>query len=225
MRKSLLGIFSYAGANDIVKRHWPYYTLADCAIWGIGRTDSKCVWPAGIWRTDNIGKEGYVGKGKLCERLVDAMAMFAFNKAFEEFTDLCLIECDAIFTKGLPKHSGGLISHLAGGPSEGFLSTRYFHTPWWVDRETASMIAGMGAQLIRQGTIENDFPDRFLGLICDRYPEIKVTQSNTFSTNLIDSIPLLLAARLSIETGAYYIHGIKTEAQLRGVTDGLVKNR
>lgn len=218
MKKTVVGIFSYAAANAIVARHWPYYCLSDAALWGIGRIDSKCEWPKGLYAQTDIGRDGYVGKGNLCQRLVDAMSKFAFGHELKAFSDLCLIECDAIFTRALPNHPGGLVTHYAGAHSDGFLSTRYFHTPWWVDRETASLIAGMGQWLLNHGMNEHDFPDRFMGLVCDRCPEIKIHQPNSFSVNLLDTPELMTQARDAITKGAYYVHGVKTAQQLGQLT-------
>lgn len=223
MKQSLLGIFSYAGANATVGRHWPYFERAGVPIWGIGRIDTSCVWPNGCRYTTDIGMDSYVNGHNLCSRLVKALTHFLEERQFADFSDVCLIEYDSIFTRPLPEHPGGLATHIAGGNSTGFKGTRYFHTPWWVDRPTAEMIVNEGWRMIHNGDIEHGFPDRFLGLLCDRQPEIKVVPLlDTFSVNTIDRPEYVEMARAAVKRGAFYLHGIKTESQLKAVTEGLL---
>lgn len=221
-KKTLIGVFSHSTANDIVARHWPYFTLADCALWGIGRVDTHCVWPMPRWCATDIGKEGYAGGENLCRRLIDAIDMFAYLPVFKDFTDLCLVESDAVFTKPLYEHRGGLETFRAGGGGEGFLSTQYFHTPWWVDRPTAIEIVKVGTILLNNGIIEQGFPDRFLGLVMGRLPDVPIHPSETFSLNQLDTPARMTAGKMAVEIGSVvYVHGLKTEAQFKEFSEVL----
>lgn len=222
MKISLVGIFSYAGANATVGRHWPYFQKAGVPLWGIGRINTSCYWPNGVFHTTDIGMDSYVDGHNLCSRLVKALTCFLEDHYFHDYNDVCLIEYDSIFTGPLPEHPGGLATCIAGGNSPGFKGTRFFHTPWWADRPTAATIVEEGRKMLAEGDIEHGFPDRFLGRLVDRRPEIKVSETNTFSVNTIDRPEYVAQARAAIERGIWYAHGVKTPDQLKAVTEGLL---
>ena len=221
MNKSLVGIFSYAGANATVGRHWPYFRKAGVPLWGIGRINTSCLWPDGVFNPVNIGEDTYVCGDNLCKRLIIACEHFLMLPWMQQFNDVCLIEYDSIFTRALPEHPGGLATCIAGGNSPGFKGTRFFHTPWWVDRPTAALIVAEGRLMLAEGDIEHGFPDRFLGRLVDRCP-MHITETNTFSVNTIDNPAYVEAAREAIRRGSFMVHGIKTADQLKAVTEGLL---
>lgn len=220
--RTLVGIFSHAEAKPLVDLLWPYYTLADCPIWGIGRIGQQSNFTGKrVWKATVIGTPGYARDGNLCQRLVDAAAIFL---GMEEFTHLCLIESDAIFTRSLAEveHPGGIVTFQAGGPSEGFRSSAYYHTPWWFDKETALKIVTTGTELLARGWNEEGFPDRFVGLICDAHKGIEIHQSNTFSMNALDTPERIGAALSAMDRHCFYVHGVKNAGQLDKLQNALV---
>lgn len=218
MSNTLLAIQAYAAGADRVRRHWPYYKLAGCDIVGFDREDQRVSWPDGILCAKSIGKGGYVGPGKLCAFLLDCFDYLVRTPLFDSYTDFCVVEHDAIFLKLLPPHPGGLVTHMGGhGGDPNFRGQHFYHCPWWADRTTATKIVDWGSRMLRVGLNEHDFPDRFLGLMADLY-DLPITSSASFSVNAIDTPSHLAAARASIRLGAYFVHGVKTEEQLRDVT-------
>lgn len=226
--KTLLVILSYAKANETVARHWPYYELTGCNILGVGREDSDCRWPTGPENRSmighiEVGKDSYVNGDNLCRRIVDVLERLVDGQEFQAYTDFLLTEHDAIFLHGLPGHMGGMITTLGGYGGSGFTGTKFYHGPWWVDRQTAGEMVLYGRRMLKLGLIETGFPDRFIGLMDDLY-DLGVSYSDewTYSRNALDRPEYIQEARKAIERGAWYVHGIKTEAQLKAVTEGVV---
>jgi hypothetical protein len=126
-----------------------------------------------------------------------------------------MIEYDSVFLKKPPEHPGGLHTRLAGGPLGGkFKAQRFYHTPWWADREAAAIIVEEGNNLIIEEEYENGSPDVFLGLIADRRPDLKISESHTWSCNGNDFQNRKEHAARAIDEGAWYLHGIRTREEL-----------
>lgn len=224
--KTLLVILSYAKANDIVERHWPFYEKAGCPILGIGREDSECrfPWPVragvGCIGVKEIGKDSYVNGDNLPKLLLDTLEYCL--REYTTFHSYCLVEPDVIFMRPLPEeHPGGIVTQHMGGSSAGFFGRNYYHCPWWVDRMTAAAIVIRGRKMLECELIECGFPDRFLGLLLDLHPDVRVHPAKWYSRNLFDRPEFIAEARAALKAGAWGCHGIKTADQLFDVTDGL----
>ena len=222
----LLVILSYAKANDMVARHWPWYLKADCDILAVGRENSICNFPMerriGHIR---IGKDSYVNGDNLIKYHLGALehCLTEPNIRQNKYTHFYLTEPDAIFLKEPPLVGEGLRGTLSGGHSIGFHGSRFFHGPWIFDIATAISVVFYGHRMVNAGLIELGFPDRFYGLLCDLYTDVKFYPlSNTYSQNRIDRPEFVQQARQAIEDGCWYIHGLKTQDELHAVTNGLI---
>lgn len=225
--RTLLVILSYAKANDMVERHWPYFLKADCDIMGVGREGSGCRFPQErlVW-TAFYGKDEYVNGSNLPDYHIRAMscALSLTHGEDQPYTHFILTEPDAITLKPLPLHIGGLMATYCGGKSHGFLGNAFFHGPWYVDRPTAYRFVDGGKAMLHCGLIEQGFPDRFWGLWqelnCVKFTPLN--PSHSYSQNRLDRPQYIQEAREAIARGCCYIHGLKLESELQAVTEGLV---
>lgn len=218
--KTLLIIQGYGRAQERIRRHWPWYLRAGCDILGIDRIDGRVHWPSerliGVCQS---GWDTYVQGANLVNLLIDC---FRIGLTYYAYSDFCVIENDSIFLDKLPEHPGSCLNTCIGGyQTSGFRAKHFFHTPWWADRPTAELIVRLGERLVAAELIERGFPDRWLGLLCDLYPEfIRWRNDPAFwSVNDVSVPPTLIeCAREAIARGTIYIHGIKTPEQLEAVT-------
>jgi len=224
--RMLLILLSYAKANEMVARHWPWYLQADADIMGVGRQDSDTQFPEArlVWTVD-IGKDEYVNGANLPDLHVRALSC-GLSLTYRDpdmedeqpYTHFCLTEPDALFFKPPPLHRDGLMATYSGGNSPGFLGTAFFHGPWYFDRDTADKAVEFGRRMIDRGLIERGFPDRFWGLFCDLYG-VKFTPfgKGTYSRNRLDRPEYIKEARQAIKDGIFYLHGVKTKEEMDAV--------
>lgn len=228
--RTLLVILSYEKANSMVERHWPFYMKSGYDIMGVGRENSRCVFPKEhlVWQV-NIGKDEYVQGPNLPDYHVRALSC-ALSLTYggdaenpQPYTHFALTEPDAIFLKPLPLHPSGLMATYGGGNSKGFYGNAFFHGPWVVDRTTAQKFVDGGRAMLNCGLFELGFPDRFWGLWQELYG-IKFTPMgrHSYSQNRLDRPEFIQQAREAIAAGACYTHGIKTAEELEAVTHGLI---
>lgn len=220
MKKTLLAIHSYAGANHMVSVLWPYYKVAGCDILGIGRTNAQCLWPEAM-QTRDIGEDPFKPWSQhqtdnLCRRLIDTLDVCL--RDFTQYSDYCIIEWDSIFVKPLPEHSGGFISVPCGVENwPGFKAKVAFLGPWWFDKDSAKKAIDKGRELIANGDIEKGTPDFFIGRVVELtgipYKAIPVVFQMEFNTpQFIED-----ARKHYLAKDVYYMHGIKTEQQLKAI--------
>lgn len=212
MSRTLLVIHGYASANDMIERHWPFWRQSGCDILGVGREDSEVRWPEKI-QTVNIGADRYADKDNLCRRLVDTFR-YCLTLPYDDF---CILEADAINLGPIGAHTGGLLTNKVGAGSEGFKGNQYFHCPWWADRMTAEWIVEFGDVMLRDGDIEQGWPDRFLGWMFEKF-NLPWTQVRAYSENTIEGEASIKRARKAVESGVKFVHGIKTAEVLAEVT-------
>lgn len=210
---TLLVIQSWGGAYAQVLRQWSHYQLPGWDILGCCPTDSVHSWPPDIRYCEMIGKSAYLTP-ELVKTWVRTWEVLLLRECYKKYDTFCMIEYDSVFLQQPPPHPGGLFSHLAGGQMEGFKATRFYHTPWFSDRDTAAIIVEEGNRLIAEGEFEHGSPDVFLGLICDRRPEIKITETGTWSCNGNDFMNRKDAAAEAIKAGSWFLHGIRTKEEL-----------
>ncbi len=224
MKGTVIFIQGHFEANEMIARHMPYWEKADCDLVGIGRTDKKVIWPSSprLIATHEIGTGGYVEKGKLCERFLGMLDLFVERYSPEGYTDVAIVECDAIFVRPLPRHplTCSMIATPVGGPFPGFLAPKIWHSPYHIDWHLACNMAACGRRMLAVGLNEKGFYDQWIGLIVALHG-ITVEPGPFFSCNLIDRPGYVAAARRAIVGGCVYVHGIKTALQLKQVTEGL----
>jgi hypothetical protein len=218
--KTLLAIMSYAGANETVKRHFPYWLKAQADILGVGHTDTVCEWPKHerFIGSVNICKDSHVDGPAHIVRFLELLGVCVH--AHCEYDRFVIAEYDTLFFKPLPVDLPlGLNAVLAGGRSEEFHASRFFHTPWIFDRKSAFDVWIKGQRMLNCGLIEQGFIDRFLGLLLDLY-DIPFTPLPGYTHNTVE-LCHVAEARGAIKAGYFTIHGVKTAECLQQITEGL----
>lgn len=219
---ALLCIHSYPGANETIERHWPWYKKfgADRIV-GVGTTDGKCTWPAGLDDVVDIGENAYMklnGKDDhLCRRLLDTVR-WCLTQPEDRFA---IIEYDTLPLKKMPKWKG-VNASLTGGKINGSKASSFYHNPWLFDRISGeALVRAMEAVLPESAEYPNNSPDLFFGLACER-AGIKVgCNFKLFTRNSLDAAgDLDLAVDAAME-GAHVIHGVKLPEELHTITQAL----
>lgn len=212
---TLLVIQSFEKSKDQVFRQFPHYQLPGWDILGCCPEDSFHAWPPDIHYCELIGKSAYFSEPQLVKTWVKTWETLLMRDCYAKYDNFCMIEYDGIFLRTPPPHPGGLFTHLAGGSQGGFKAKQFYHTPWWADRTTAMVIVEEGNKMIAEGEFEHGSPDVFLGLLTDRRPEIKVTETHTFSTNGGGWPDCRDKLDTAVKNGCWYAHGLRTEEELK----------
>jgi len=214
----LLCIHSYGGANETVKRHWPFYEMSGASrIVGIGTEKHDCVFPDGIQSVE-MGDGAYLNGSNLCLRLLETISWFLTQHE----NHLVCAEYDVLFFKPIRPFTG-VCSDRTGGKTWGSKGEWFGHSPWCIDRDSAYPVLNEMVKIISEGhcsygTPESS-PDVFWGWACER-AGIPVNHDHfrLFTRNTIESEEDLKLARQARLDGADCIHGVKTEAQLSFIT-------
>jgi hypothetical protein len=210
----LLLVQTYPGANETVKRHYPYFVAGGFGqVVGVTTEGGGCYWPT--LDTVEVGRNQYFGAPGLSERLIRTLEAGLKLGADE----LAVIEYDVLFFRPLPALPGdGIAMVVTGGSSPGYKSKSFFHCPWYMNAATAERVIEVGNQLIEAEEHEQGWPDRFMGLIVDR-SGIPVFGNlfSRYTRNTISEPSALDEAKEAIARGAHAVHGIKTEAQLNHI--------
>lgn len=222
--KTLVVILSHSLANETVGRHWPLYLNGGCDILGVGRTDTHCVWPAVGQRfigSIAVGVESYASGDNHIRRFLDVLEILLTRDEYKPYNAFLLTEYDIGLFAPVPDiKPGQFITLLQGGGSDGFFASRFYHTPWYMDRIVAGRILRYGRRMLAVGLIERGFIDRFLGLMVDLY-DIEVTPAKAYSANTLDTPEKIADAGKAIREGAWHCHGLKTADQLRQLSHAI----
>lgn len=211
---TLLVVQSYGGAYEQVRRQWPHFMLPGWDICGCCPEDDHHPWPPDIRYCELIGKSAYLSP-ELVKTWVKTWETLLFRDCYKKYDDFCMIEYDAVFLQQPPPHPGGAFLHLTGGAIGGvFKATKFFHNPHWLDRAAAAIVVEEGNKMLSEGEFEGGSPDVFMGRITDRRPDLKWTESNTFSVNGNDLMNRGPQAAEAIRNGVWFLHGLRTQEEL-----------
>ncbi len=223
--KTLLAIMSYAKANATVARHFPWWLRSECDMIGVGHIDTECVWPEHPRFIGSIRcqKDSYAVGDNHILRFIDVLRHFLHSPDLKGYGAICVIEYDGIFLKPFPRiRPGEIIMKLAGNRDGDFRGSKYWHTPWAMDRIMAGKILTWGKAMHAAGLIEHGFIDRWLGLMFDLHGvDVTDTGCATYTQNTIDNQEKILECRRAVENGAWYVHGIKSAEVLQAITLGI----
>lgn len=155
---------------------------------------------------------------ELVKTWVRTWEILLLRECYKKYNDFCMIEYDSVFLRQPPTHPGGAFLHLTGGAIGGkFKATKFFHNPHWLDRPSSEIVVEEGNKLIAEGEFEQGSPDVFLGLITDRRPDLKWTESNSFSVNGNDLMNRKEEAAKAIKYNCWFLHGLRTEGELNWI--------
>lgn len=207
--KTILYIHSYPAARDRVFRHWPFYKRAGWPIIGVGCVDGNHDWPE---NTPSIqcGFNRRMDETDNLSRKLLGTIEHALNST--DATHFCVIEHDALIFKPAPPHPGGLVATLAfHPPPEWKMKCQSgYHTPWWMDREAAGKLMAAGLEILKESPRDVITPDAFIGLCAER-SGCPVHNGNTWSVNSGNLEYRKSGCEEAIRTGAWYIHGVKSD--------------
>lgn len=136
------------------------------------------------------------------------------------------LEYDCVMVRPLPpiQHPCcgrvGITTTIAGGWSEGFHALAYYHTPWIFTGYSLRVFLTDAKAMLAAGLDEQGFIDRFIGLWVQLH-RVTVGVAHWYSRNTIESEREIQEARAAIEAGAWGVHGCKTEACLKAITEGI----
>jgi hypothetical protein len=202
---------TYPGANETVFRHYPYWQKSGADhIVGLVTDDEQCLWP-----TNDVvvaGVNRYVEGKHLPLRLLQSLEAGLDTGADE----IVVIEYDVVFFRPLPPAPArGIAMVPTCGPQSGYKSSRAFHCPWQMSRDTALRAFLVGHELLANGENESGMPDYFIGLLAER-AGIPVIENHftRYTQNTIHTPEHLAEAHEAFRTGVHAIHGIKTAENL-----------
>lgn len=209
----LLAIHSYPGANDTVRRHWPYYEKAGAdKIVGIDVEGGGCWFPDGI-ESVRIGDGKYLNGPNLPTRLMETLRWLLTT----DFDYYCIAEYDVLFFAPIPPFKG-IGGHIAGGKTWNGKASYFAHTPWFADRVSAANLVLEMRQILAEGhctygSVESS-PDCFFAYACERLGLPCQQLLSEFSRNAYDLPGDLELAREAYRSGVQVLHGVKEKHQL-----------
>lgn len=221
--KSLLCIQSWAGARDKVHWLWPSLKMSGLDILGTCPVNSQHDWPADCNYVHNIGEEGWLNPVFLI-RWVKLWEVLISDPKYSKYDAFLVTPFDVMFLKPAPEHPGGLVTAMAGGKLNlGEKASRFFHPPWWADRDVAKIIVEHGNELIRNNQWELYAPDVFLGrIIEDRkipYHDCNLHYAKTFGSGIYSVNSGMMDGHMNhaidaVKNGVWFIHGIVSLNQM-----------
>lgn len=219
---TLLVLDTYQKISSLLKPMWISYQRAGVDILGVERTNAPTEWPEKI-PCIPVGEDVFK---RWCEhrsptllnrRWLDIMKAVTTDARWEPYDNFCFAEWNVYFARPLPEFQPPLMMLRAGGSLPGFKSKTFYHTPWWIDRKTIGLMVEQGESLMAKGENEQGSTDFFIGLILQELG-IKPNPFPGMAFNALDNHLQVQLARKAIDKGAACIHGVKTEAQLKALT-------
>lgn len=224
---NLLAIISHPKDNQLVQRHWSSFKMLGWDILGAGTIGGECVWPEKVHRIDTgiIGKKRVACGTAIWGLLQIELDIWKWFLDHEEYDSVCVIEADNYFCRRPPDHPGGglyLITLLPNFDRAGLFKTSWYaSTPRWADRKCAEKLHDHGKRMYEQGHVEHFISDRFPALICERAHIPWLSQPawspSPFAWGGSYDEVWLRDSRAAIAMGAYCLHSVKTEWQLKAV--------
>lgn len=224
--KTLALCIAHPQAQEVLTRNSATWPIAGCDFFGVEHEDS----PPMAWPESNPAFEGVVlriGHGgnpygalrPLLDRFMRVFKWCVTDGANLGYDAFCTSEADVIFTRPVPQCGMHPLGTLAGHKSDGFLGSDYFHPPWLVSLDDMRMIVEYSQRLLRVGLDERGFPDRFVGLLGDLFPDVAFRHSGNYSQNTLDQPHYLAEALTAIKRPEVWaLHGVKTQAQYDALT-------
>lgn len=230
--KTLLAIIAHPNDNDRLARHWPYFKMTDCDILGCGPAEGQCVsWPEYVncLNTGKLGKRDTPAGSSifgLVEQELDIWRHFLTT----DYDALSVVEADNVFVRKPPEHPGGgiyLVTTIPNYSPPGIFKTPvYFSTPRFGDRRCIEQLHAHGRHMFARGDVEHWISDRFPALVCHQGKIPWLSQPawspSPFAWGGSYDEVWLRDSRAAIATGAYCLHSVKTEWQLKAVETAML---
>lgn len=206
--KPLLTVFTWAGDDERIERHWPYWEKSGCDIQLVYPVDAPCKRPG-------------LATGKSCHHGADLIMriLSGFEYALTAYRETYyFIEADSIVLGEVPETlTDGLHGYyLPNDNEQRFHAPTYPHYAHGMDRDTLEEI--LDDSIGCDPSEEEGYPDRFLGRIChENYIPMNNRVDLMYSRNLLDQPKYVAGARDAIKHGALFIHGIKEQHHIDAI--------
>lgn len=206
--KTLLLIFCYGGDNERIERHYPFWhRSAGDNIWFVCPEDSPV---SGVETVLAHGKSQQFGP-ELIKRMLYGMNLALGLSDADAFL---VTEADCVTVGTIPDHpKDGFRCVIYANGDPAWKASSYIHTPWWFDRPTMDAVVRAMSALAPDA--ELGFPDRHVAWACEQARITPIRDNRLVSHNQFDLPRYMEDARRSIAKGAFALHGVKTEAQLK----------
>lgn len=215
----LLAIQTYPGANDGLKRHWPYFEKSGASrIVAIGTTDYLCSAPCEIIP---IGANKYIDGAHLPQRLVDTIK-WCLTQPEDKYL---VCEWDCLFLRPIKPDFKGFCTCKAGGKLPKTKASSFYHNPWAMDRKTAEQLVVALEEIIADGecTGPTASPDVTICLAADNLSlPVNIAHWKQFTRNSLDVPGDLELACEAVKT-VDVIHGVKLAKELARIERSIKK--
>lgn len=221
----ILLIHSWGGANETVKRHWPYFlNFGASRIVGVSTEIGDCVWPKG---TDHVvsGNGKYMDGPNLPNRLMETIRIGGLLDDNEEWFVCCEYDTLCLDPKALSgieqikTDEPTVFCHRTGGQTFDAKVDWFSHNPWVWNKAAARVLVPEMQKILDEGHCgygkAESSPDVFWAFACERAGVTVLFDFwKQFTRNSLDIPGDLEAARDAALNGAQVLHGVKTKEQL-----------
>lgn len=224
--KTLMLVITHPEAQATLLQNAATWAVANCDVYGVEHEDRPPMqWPAETKSVLRIGTglaRAYGPGNPLLTRFLKVFKWCASNAEALDYNVFCISEADVIFVRPVPEWPILPLGTRAGGKSEGFLGSSYFHPPWLISWEDMSAIVRYSERLLSVGLDERGFPDRFIGLLSDLYPDVGFQDSGNYSQNTLDQPHYMAEAIAAVKRPTTWAcHGCKTKSQYDALIEAL----
>lgn len=206
--KTLMLVYCWSEDAGRIERHYPFwYQGVGDNIWFICPEDAPILEGETILthgRSEQFGPE-------LMKRMIYGMNLALGLSDADAFL---VMEADSVTFGKVPDHPGdGMRAVIYPNGDPAWKASSYIHTPWWFDREGMRVV--LKAMMGLPAEAELGFPDRHIALACEQASIVPINDTRLVSFNQLDLPRYMASAKKSVAAGAFAIHGVKTEEQLR----------
>jgi len=206
--RPLLTVFTWAGDDERIERHWPYWERSGCDILLSYPVDAPCARPGvAFHRSCHHGPE-----------LISRIFRTFEHVSGRQYATYYFIEADSVILGRVPVQlPPGFHGYFLPNDNEArFAAPLYPHYAHGMGRATLmDVIQGMA---LSEVDMEEGYPDRFLGrVLFENYIPMTNRVDLMYSRNLLDQPKYIAGARDAIAHGALFIHGIKEQHHLDAI--------
>lgn len=213
MKDRALVVFTFAGQQEMINRHLPFFRNGEADIIIISPCDAPVLVPNDTIGLQ-LGRSEYCGEG-LMRRTEQGLRLVASWG----YDTIAAIEGDSIVLGPVPpSEKFGLDCFLWPNNERTYKAKEYCHWPWIMGNLTARVVVDRFAEMLAADDYEGGVPDRVLGLACETMGmEMRHRPDLAYSQNRIREERFIREARTAIRNGARFVHGIKEERELEAV--------
>lgn len=201
----LLLVFSWAGDQERVNRHMPYWQKSGCRVLPVFPWDAPLCTPGlCAHSSEQFGVELVKRHIYALRHAYDSGAKYVYCT---EADSICLGPAPLPFKDAV----GGYVFNDPDNPQ--FRAKTFTHWFWSFNRHILKRF--LEAAENDTDAMNERFADRWLSLVCERHGIPLQHDERVFSRNQFNEPSLMQEARAAKDRGCWAFHGIKTESQLQ----------